>query len=185
MKNLFFLPLIVLGLSACQTAPITSPTPAVQTDKIAFNITGKIGVTTQTSSGRTGGSAFYVWGQDDGRFTINLTGVLGVGATQIRYDGHAATLTNAQTTLTANSPNELLLKATGWHAPIDILPYWILGRVAKGDVDSIFDDGKLTQSTNDNWTARFEYKDIRPSRIVMTHTDGHRVVMTVTHNVYQ
>lgn len=185
MKKLFFLPLIVLGLSACQTAPIISPTPTVQTDKIAFDITGKIGITTQTPEGRTGASAFYAWRQDDEHFAINLTGVLGVGATQIRYDGHTATLTNAQTTLTASNPNELLLKATGWHAPIDVLPYWIVGQAGKADADSIFDAGKLTQSTNNNWTARFEYKDARPSRIVMTHADGHRVVMTITHNTHR
>lgn len=176
-----------LLISACQSLPKTTtsvtPTPS-PAGKIAFHTTGKIGITTNSPNGRTADSAFYTWAQEDERFTINLTGVLGVGATQIRYDGRTATLTNTQTTLTADSPNELLRKATGWHAPIDKLPHWVMGRTADGDTDSTFDGDRLTQSTNGDWIATFDYKDTspQPSRISMTHKDSHKVVMTINHS---
>lgn len=186
MKPFIILILLVL-LSACQSTQITPANIATMqvqtTTPIIFNITGKIGITTTTADGRTGGSAFYAWGQDQERFAIDLTGVLGLGRTQIRYDGQNATLINDQGVLTATNPNDLLLKATGWHAPIDKLPSWVMGRTADGDTDSLFNDQRLIQSKNSNWTATFDYsnQDVRPSRIVMTHADGHRVVMTITH----
>lgn len=175
-----------LLLSACQS--LSKPVPpttqaALPAGKIAFHTTGKIGITTHSPTGRTAGSAFYTWAQEDERFTINLTGVLGMGATQIRYDGHTATLTNHETTLTADNPNELLLKATGWHAPIDKLPYWVMGQTADGDTHSIFAGNKLAQSTNGDWTATFDYKySSQPSRISMTHRDNHKVIMTINHS---
>lgn len=169
-------------LTACQTVPTPSPsTPTETVAPIAFGVNGKIGIVTMVDNKRQANSAFYAWQQQDERFAIDLTGALGLGATNIRYDGQVATLTHDKITLTADTPEELLYKATGWHAPISHLPYWVLGRVAVGDTDSVFDGGRLIRSTNDQWTANFEYKDTRPSNIVMTHTDGHRVVMTINH----
>lgn len=172
----------ILALTACQTIPKPTTAPSVaHTEKIAFNITGKIGITTQTADGKTGGSAFYGWTQEDKRFAINLTGVLGVGATQIRYDGVKATLATDKAQIEADNPNDLLFKATGWHAPIDKLPYWVMGKPAQGDTDSVFDNDKLAQSKNGDWLATFDYKNTLPSRITMTHTDGHKAVITINH----
>lgn len=183
MKKYTLIMASILTLSACQSTPKpTTPNLTTSpTQTIAFNITGKIGITTQTADGKTGGSAFYGWSQDDERFAINLTGALGVGATQIRYDGTTATLTSEQGNISADNPNELLFKATGWHAPIDKLPYWIMGRTAKGDTNSTFDNNKLTQSTNGDWTAVFGYQANLPHRITMTHADGHKVIITINH----
>lgn len=170
-------------LSACQSIPKsapTTPTP-LPTQAIAFNISGKIGITTQTADGKTGGSAFYGWKQEGERFAINLTGAFGVGATQIRYDGVKATLTTDKAQIEADNPNDLLLKATGWHAPIDKLPYWVMGRTADNDSDSIFEHGKLTQSKNGDWTAFFDYQNNLPSRISMMHTDGHKATIIINH----
>lgn len=174
-------------LTACQSLPKTLPSvSAEQThdDTLKFSITGKIGITTNTPNGKQAGSAFYTWGQEEERFAIDLTGALGMGATQIRYNGQLATLTNDQGEIQAGSPEELLLKATGWHAPISHLPYWIVGKNAHGDTDSQTDDqGRLMQSTNDGWTSNFEYtkEDVRPSRLIIHHADGHRVVMTIVY----
>lgn len=173
----------ILSLTACQTLHQPAPTtPTTQTSPITFDITGKIGITTQTAEGRSGGSAFYGWKQEGERFAINLTGAFGVGTTQIRYDGTKATLTADKTQINADNPNDLLLKATGWHAPIDKLPHWVMGRVAQGDTDSIFHQGRLTQSKNGDWLAVFDYKNALPHRISMTHTDGHKVILTINHN---
>ncbi|STZ64349.1 outer membrane lipoprotein LolB [Moraxella lacunata] len=181
------LTLIATGsLTACQTLPKTAPviSEQVHDDVLRFAITGKIGITTNTANGKQAGSAFYNWGQEDERFAIDLTGAFGMGATQIRYDGQQATLTNDKGEIQADSPEELLQKATGWHAPISHLPHWIVGKTAQGDTDSQQDEqGRLTQSTNDDWTASFEYpkNSPRPSRLIINHTDGHRVVMTIVY----
>lgn len=176
----------VFGLTACQSLP----KPATETntaDVIKFEITGKIGVTSQTPNGTQAGSAFYTWGQEDERFAIDLTGALGIGATAITFDGQVAQLTSEKTgTLQADTPEELLLKATGWQAPISQLPHWILGRASPDDVYSVInDDGKLTQSTNGDWKATFDYDNQkhqhRPSRLTMIHGDGHKVVMTIVY----
>lgn len=186
MKSIY-LPLTVsavLLLSACQTVPTPAPaTPVTQpSNKLAFNITGKIGITTVTPDGKEANSAFYSWGQEDERFTIYLTGALGVGATTISYDGTTAKLISERTgEIVADSPELLLEKATGWQAPISQLPYWIVGQPAKDDHDSVFDNGKLTQSTNGDWTATLSYNDAIPNRLTINHVDGHRVVMTITH----
>lgn len=185
--------LILLGiistLTACQSLPTATPNTntiahTINDDIIKFTITGKIGITTNTAAGRQAGSAFYTWSQEDMRFAIDLTGALGMGATQIRYNGQTATLTNDKGEIEADNPEALLLKATGWHAPISQLPYWISGKPTEDDTDSQYDThGRLSQSTHDEWVATFEYtkNDPRPSRLIINHHDGHRVVMTATH----
>lgn len=183
----FIFALIATGsLSACQT--LTKSTPVISEQaydgSLHFNITGKIGISTNATNGKQAGSAFYHWGQQEERFAIDLTGAFGMGATQIRYDGQQATLTNDQGKLQADSPEALLQKATGWHAPISHLPYWIVGKTAQNDTDSQQDEqGRLIKSTNDNWMVNFEYikNSPRPSRLVIHHTDGHRVVMTIVY----
>lgn len=188
MKSVIIPTIITLSilLNACHSPPksqvILPPTSEMMSgNKIAFNIMGKIGITTQTKDGKQAGSAFYNWVQNDENFIIDLTGALGVGATQIHYDGQLATLTNNKSNITADTPEELLLKTTGWHAPISQLPHWIMGRSAEGD-ESIFED-KLRQAVHGDWTAEFDYpkNSSRPNRLVINHVDGHRVVMTVTH----
>lgn len=208
-RHLLFCALLYCGaitLSACQSQSIKPATPtsasmanssahtvsnpaatiiAIPTQNpIAtpnFYITGKIGINTITPEGRTATTAFYTWRQEQERFAIELTGVLGMGATHISYNGQTATLTNTHGVLNAPSPSQLLSKATGWQAPIDSLPYWIMGKTAESDSDSRFEDNTLTQSTNGQWTVKFDYTapQTTPSRLIATHVDGHRFVMTI------
>lgn len=172
-------------LSACQTLPVaTSPSHEVHDGAMRFDVTGKIGVTTKTTDGVQAGSAFYTWGQDGERFGIELTGALGVGATSISFDGQTATLKSERTgVITADTPENLLFRATGWQAPISQLPFWVLGRVAPDDDASTYTDGRLARSTHGDWQADFEYPKQAnyPSRLSIVHTDGHKVVMTITH----
>lgn len=186
---------VLLTLNACQSTQSTKPTsqnsqPLFQSHQslsstsqlIHFAITGKIGVTTVKDGKREAGSAFYAWGQEGKRFAIDLTGVLGMGATKISYDGQTATLISDQGELYADSPEALLTRATGWQAPISQLPYWIAGRVAPDDTDSTTDStGRLIKSHNQGWTANFEYKGNVPNHLTINHRDGHRVVMTIIH----
>ena len=153
----------------------------------SFNITGKIGVTTpgKDNSGNQGGSAFYAWGQQNDRFAIELIGALGIGKTNIEYNGQTATLVSEKTgTLTAADPETLLKKATGWQAPISQMPYWISGRPAPSDSAPQLDDqNRLISSVNGEWQANFNYKgnDKLPNKISAVQSQGNKVVMTIDH----
>jgi outer membrane lipoprotein LolB len=181
---------ITSGCQSLQGANATTkPAPIVQPQKLDnFNITGKIGVTmpnNAASTGTQGGSAFYAWGQQNDRFAIELIGALGIGKTNIEYDGQTATLVSEKTgTLTADNPETLLQKATGWQAPISQMPYWISGRPAPSDSAPQTDaQGRLTSSVNGPWTASFDYKGAAklPSKISAVQQQGQKVVMTIDH----
>ncbi|MEK6217896.1 MULTISPECIES: lipoprotein insertase outer membrane protein LolB [unclassified Psychrobacter] len=186
---------ITSGCQSLKTANATNqPTTTVQGQNAdqpkkleSFNITGKIGVTTPAndSTGTQGGSAFYAWGQQNDRFAIELIGALGIGKTNIEYNGQTATLVSEKTgTLTADDPETLLKKATGWQAPISQMPYWISGRPAPSDSAPQLDDqSRLVSSVNGEWTANFTYKgtDKLPSKISAVQPQGNKVVMTINH----
>ena len=186
---------ITSGCQSLKTANATNqPSATVQGQNTqqpqkleSFNITGKIGVTmpANDTSGTQGGSAFYAWGQQNDRFAIELIGALGIGKTNIEYNGQTATLVSEKTgTLTADDPETLLKKATGWQAPISQMPYWISGRPAPSDSAPQLDDqNRLISSVNGNWTASFTYKgnDKLPSKISAVLPQGNKVVMTINH----
>lgn len=194
---------LAAALTGCQTpATITaSPTTPIVADTQApsrlqaFSIRGKIGIITPQNEENRGqsGSAFYVWAQDGERFAIDLTGALGIGHTVIEYNGQTATLVSEKTgTISANTPEELLLQATGWQAPISQLPYWISGSPAPSDSDTAFDaTHNLITTTNGEWVATFDYADSTsiagterklPSKIKVQKQDGHKVILTIAHD---
>ena len=183
--------MITSGCQSLKTANATNQpigTVQEQPKKLeSFNITGKIGVTTPSkdNSGNQGGSAFYAWGQQNDRFAIELIGALGIGKTNIEYNGQSATLVSEKTgTLTADDPETLLKKATGWQAPISQMPYWISGRPAPSDSAPQLDaQNRLISSINGEWQANFTYKgnDKLPNKISAMQSQGNKVVMTIDH----
>lgn len=187
--------LITSGCQSMKTANATNqPSTTIQDQNAEqpkkldnFNITGKIGVTTPASdtTGAQGGSAFYAWGQQNDRFAIELIGALGIGKTNIEYNGQSATLVSEKTgTLTAADPETLLKKATGWQAPISQMPYWISGRSAPSDSAPQLDaQNRLVSSVNGEWQASFSYKgnDKLPNKISAMQSQGNKVVMTIDH----
>ena len=186
---------IMSGCQSMKTANATNqPSTTIQGQNTEqpkkldnFNITGKIGVTTPANdtTGAQGGSAFYAWGQQNDRFAIELIGALGIGKTNIEYNGQSATLVSEKTgTLTATDPETLLKKATGWQAPISQMPYWISGRSAPSDSAPQLDaQNRLISSVNGEWQASFSYKgnDKLPNKISAMQSQGNKVVMTIDH----
>ncbi|MGM8870290.1 lipoprotein insertase outer membrane protein LolB [Psychrobacter sp. 2Y5] len=188
----------VLLSAGCQSIPSSqasaTTTPTLQAQKLeSFTINGKIGVTmpsapsstADSNAGTQGGSAFYTWGQEDNRFAIELMGALGIGKTNIEYDGQTATLVSEKTgSLSAEDPEALLQKATGWQAPISQMPYWISGRSAPSDTAPQTDNqNRLVSSVNGNWSAKFAYdgNEKLPNKIIATQPQGQKVVMTINH----
>ncbi|GAA0307848.1 lipoprotein insertase outer membrane protein LolB [Psychrobacter aestuarii] len=190
-RNLFIGALAVASLAGCQSMQAGQstgagiPTTSIPQKLESFNINGKIGVTVPSESGNTGGSAFYAWAQEGDRFGIELIGALGIGKTNIEYNGSTATLVSEKTgTMTADDPETLLQKATGWQAPISQMPYWISGRSAPSDSDSKTDaQNRLISAVNGEWQASFSYSgnDTQPSKITARQDQGYKVVMTINH----
>ena len=197
LATLAVLSAALLTAAGCQSLPknqvVTTPATTIPAPKLNnFNINGKIGVTMPTepangatNTGTQGGSAFYAWGQTDERFAIELIGALGIGKTNIEYDGQTATLVSEKTgTMSADDPETLLQQATGWQAPISQMPYWISGRSAPSDSAPQLDaQNRLISSVNGDWSASFSYKgnDKLPNKITAIQPAGHKVVMTINH----
>lgn len=171
-----------------QQAQNQQPQTSTQAQRLeSFTINGKMGITTPATATRASKStsAFYVWGQQSDRFAIELMGALGLGKTNIQYNGQTATLVSEDTgTISAANPETLLRKATGLQAPISQLPYWISGSAAPSDSAPQVDaQGRLVSAVNANWRASLSYdnNESLPNKIVVTQPQGHRVVMTIMH----
>ena len=150
-----------LFITGCQ--PFVQPPAHVSQQVEAenqFNLQGKIGVRTPQQSG----SAFFTWVQQQQQFDIELSGILGVGKTQISGKPGQVTLNSAKTGLIyAESPEELLERATGWQAPITHLIDWVQARPATIDAQIQKDSQQRpTQFIEDGWTVDLSYNDNAP-----------------------
>ena len=118
---------------------------------------GKIGVKTPKQSG----SAFFTWIQQQDEFDIELSGILGVGKTQISGTPGQVTLNSAKTGLIqAETPEELLERATGWQAPITHLVDWVQAKPATTQAKISKDENnRPIQFLEDGWTVDLSYND--------------------------
>ena len=151
--------LSLTGLVGCQTIktapsiPTNSNVPSAE----QFKITGKIGVRTPKQNG----SAFYGWTQVGDQFAIDLTGALGIGQTSIRGQTGDVTLTSSKTgTIKAETPEELLFKATGWQAPITHLISWVSGQAVTSSAKVEKDAQGRNESIQEGvWSATLHYEN--------------------------
>ena len=157
-----------LFITGCQ--PFVQPPAHVSQQVEAenqFNLQGKIGVRTPHQSG----SAFFTWVQQQQQFDIELSGILGVGKTQISGQPGQVTLNSAKTGLIyAESPEELLEQATGWQAPITHLVDWVQARPATVNAQIQKDpQQRPTQFIEDGWTVDLSYNDSAslPNRLIL------------------
>ena len=161
-----------LVLTGCQRytqpqAPSVSQVPAAANN---FSLQGKIGVKTPGQSG----SAFFTWVQQQDEFDIELSGILGVGKTQISGTPGQVTLNSAKTGLIqAATPEELLQRATGWQAPITHLVDWVQAKPATTQA-KISKDGqnRPIQFVEDSWTVDLSYNDQAqlPNKLILKQT---------------
>lgn len=148
----------LMAMTGCQTF-IQKNNPVTQAPEQfnQFNIQGKIGVKTPEQSG----SAFFIWQQQQEQFDIELSGILGIGKTQITGQPGQVVLNSAKTgKIIAATPEELLQRATGWQTPITHLMHWVQAKPATTDAQLQSDEQKrTTQIQEDGWTAHLSYND--------------------------
>ncbi|OTG66727.1 lipoprotein insertase outer membrane protein LolB [Acinetobacter silvestris] len=166
-----------LGFTGCQKVvkPVLStPTIEMPTNQnIAqkpinqFNLEGKIGVKTPQQSG----SAFYTWVQDQENFDIQFNGILGLGKTIIIGKPGEVSLNSSKTGLiTAETPEELLERATGWVAPITHIVDWVQARPATSNSQIQTDSAqRISQIDEDGWTVNLSYNDnaTLPNKLIL------------------
>ena len=161
-----------LVLTGCQQytqpqAPSVSQIPEAANN---FNLQGKIGVKTSGQSG----SAFFTWVQQQDEFDIELSGILGVGKTQISGTPGQVTLNSAKTGLIqAETPEELLERATGWQAPITHLVDWVQAKPATTQAKISKDESnRPIQFLEDGWTVDLSYNAQAqlPNKLILKQT---------------
>ena len=114
-------------LSACAVVP-----PLGEGLAPDFRLRGKIGVRDQSPTGGSF-SASFDWIQAGDVFAIELWGPLGQGRTRLAGDDETMTVTDPRgVTLAGESPEALMQEHLGWSAPVNVLQYWVRGRLAPG-----------------------------------------------------
>lgn len=170
-----------LFLTGCQQMikPQTPTTPSVQVEN-QFQLQGKIGVRTPQQTG----SAFFTWVQQQEEFDIELSGILGVGKTQISGTPGQVTLNSAKTGLIqAASAEELLQRATGWQAPISHLVDWVQARPATAAAQLKKDDAqRISQIIEQGWTVDLNYnaQAKMPNRLILKQSLGNGAENRIT-----
>lgn len=161
--------LSTLAFTGCQQyiAPQEQVNSPILEAPNQFNLQGKIGVRTPQQSG----SAFFTWVQEQDEFDIELSGILGVGKTQISGKPGEVSLQSAKTGLiTAATPEELLERATGWQAPITHLVKWVQAKPATQNAQLNKDDnGRILQILEDGWTVDLSYDNLAvlPNKLIL------------------
>lgn len=177
---------LISTLAACQHLP-TQPqqtTPINAATPMQFKISGKIGVVyVDANQKKHSGSAFFAWVQEGQRFAIDLTGALGIGKTYIEGTPTYAKLINQNTgEIVGDTPEDILYQATKWHAPISMLPQWIMARPTQNHTKTSYDEqGRLQTTREADWQATLSYKDgdNLPYKLKMLDDANNKVIITL------
>ncbi|TXS96388.1 outer membrane lipoprotein LolB [Parahaliea maris] len=110
-------------------------------------------------NGAAAESANLLWRQQDGRSELQLSGPLGVAATQILAEGERLEVRRGEELriLDISTPQAVEL-STGWDLPLKALPYWMLGIPQPGAeaTDLAFENERLTTLSQDGWQVSFD-----------------------------
>lgn len=115
------------------------------------------------------------WQQRGDDYSILLWGTFNAGRTLISGQPGRVTLESGSETLTANSPEQLILEQLGYELPVSQLNYWIKGIPAPGSQPQLsFNElNQLTTIVQEDWTVQLS--DMRqygplslPREVVLT-----------------
>lgn len=159
----YLIPVLLLLLSACTTAP---PLPQVDDPQQAWQehrqqmaalpqwqLGGRLLIVTGHETWNTS----INWQQQGEHYRIMLIGPLGQGSLKLDGDPHQVTLqAHDGEPQQANDPEALLSQQLGWHVPIRSLRYWVLGLPAPGEHKKTISDAGLLQTLQqDGWAIEF------------------------------
>lgn len=167
MKHILWILLALIALTGCSSkvAPLnTSPLPPSKESWEerqkrlmhiqSWQVSGKIAA----QSAHDSGSATVNWTQRQGLYTISLSGPLGSHHLELKGQPGSVTLLTAEgKSLSAQSPEQLLISQWGFHIPISNIKYWIRGLPVPGvPVNTRFDNqARLSSLTQQGWQVDF------------------------------
>jgi outer membrane lipoprotein LolB len=98
-----------------------------------------------------------IWEQQQDDYYIRLWGTFNAGNTHINGRPGFVTMEQDGDTLTASSPEELILQQLGYELPVSYLEYWIRGLPAPtSNAELIFNDlNQLQGMVQDGWTVNY------------------------------
>ncbi len=115
------------------------------------------------------------WLQQGSEYHITLWGTFNAGYTTVVGRPHFVTLESGGETLTASSPEELILQQLGYELPISQLNYWIKGLPAPDSQPQlVFNElNQLTTIRQEGWTVSLldmrQYGELSlPRRVELT-----------------
>jgi outer membrane lipoprotein LolB len=124
-----------------------------------WQITGKLGVRTANQ----GGSLFINWQQQQARYQIHLSGLLGQGAILIEgQPGYVSLQQSGKPEVSADSAAVLLERTLGWQLPVAAASDWVKGVPLTSVASnlSFSGQGQLASLTQKGWII--EYSRYRP-----------------------
>ena len=156
MSRMLRLALLGVCLSACAIAPPASENSdwSRQRDQLqeldSWELRGRVNVRYDNESH----TPRIIWLQQSAEYHIRLWGTFNAGATEIVGRPGFVTMENDGQTLSANSPEDLILEQLGYELPVSQLNYWIKGLPAPGsDAQLAFNElNQLTTIQQADWT---------------------------------
>ena len=150
--------LVLLGtfLSTCAIAPPASENSdwSRQRDQLqkldSWELRGRVNVRYDNESH----TPRIIWLQQNVDYNIRLWGTFNAGATEIVGRPGFVTMENDGQTLSANSPEDLILEQLGYELPVSQLNYWIKGLPAPdSEAQLAFNElNQLTTIQQADWT---------------------------------
>ena len=150
--------LVLLGtfLSTCAIAPPASENSDWSRQRYqlqeldSWELRGRVNVRYDNESH----TPRIIWMQQNVDYNIRLWGTFNAGATEIVGRPGFVTMENDGQTLSANSPEDLILEQLGYELPVSQLNYWIKGLPAPdSEAQLVFNElNQLTTIQQADWT---------------------------------
>lgn len=171
LRRLFFILLCCLLFASCAFVPeknfqITDPD---------WEIAGKIGIRESTLRAS---SSLFQWRQQGEHYVIYLFNTLGQPElTLTGSNRYAMAQQKDGSTVTANTPEQLLDQVIGWHFPVSSVRYWIQGKLEGSEQNITRSEDDLLNSFNTTeWQATLgNYKPVTaallPHKLKLQHEE--------------
>lgn len=126
-----------------------------------WQLKARIGIVAENDSG----SASLFWEQHGEHYSLKIVGPFGRGSLVVEGSRGAVTMRTGEGEIyTAQSPEELIWRHTGWYIPVSDLQYWVLGLPAEAhsrDDYQLDAHGRLARLDAGQWKVDyFRYQPV-------------------------